>query len=93
MLEARGLGKFYAGIPAVKDVNFTLQRGGVLGLLGPNGSGKSTTVSMVTGLIVVARDQGWNLWIVTPAAAVGALLIYLLLMACVPSKEEVEEWK
>ena len=51
MLEARGLGKFYAGIPAVKDVNFTLQPGGVLGLLGPNGSGKSTTVSMVTGLI------------------------------------------
>ncbi len=49
--------------------------------------------AMVTGLIVVARDQGWNLWIVTPAAAVGALLIYLLLMACVPRKEEVEEWK
>ena len=51
MLEARGLSKFYAGIPAVKDVNFTVARGGVLGLLGPNGSGKSTTVSMVTGLI------------------------------------------
>ena len=51
MLEARGLSKFYAGIPAVKDVNFTLKRGGVLGLLGPNGSGKSTTVSMITGLI------------------------------------------
>lgn len=51
MLEARGLSKFYAGIPAVKDVNFRLERGGVLGLLGPNGSGKSTTVSMVTTLI------------------------------------------
>ena len=51
MLEARGLSKFYAGIPAVKDVNFTVKRGEVLGLLGPNGSGKSTTVSMVTGLI------------------------------------------
>ncbi len=51
MLEARGLSKFYAGIPAVKDVDFRLERGGVLGLLGPNGSGKSTTVSMVTTLI------------------------------------------
>jgi NADH-quinone oxidoreductase subunit H len=49
--------------------------------------------AMVTGLIVVARDQGWNLWIVTPAAAVGALLVYLLLMACVPKKDELEEWK
>ena len=51
MLEARGLSKFYAGIPAVKDVSFTVKRGEVLGLLGPNGSGKSTTVSMITGLI------------------------------------------
>lgn len=51
MLEARDLGKYYSGIPAVKEVNFTLARGQVLGLLGPNGSGKSTTVSMVTSLL------------------------------------------
>ena len=57
MLEARGLSKYYAGIPAVKDVNFTLKRGGVLGLLGPNGSGKSTTVSMITGLIDASVGQ------------------------------------
>jgi ABC-2 type transport system ATP-binding protein len=51
MLEVRNLGKFYSGIPAVKDVNFTVHRGNVLGLLGPNGSGKSTTVSMITSLL------------------------------------------
>ena len=51
MLEARNLGKFYSGVPAVKDVNFTLGRGDILGLLGPNGSGKSTTVSMITCLL------------------------------------------
>ena len=51
MLEVRNLGKFYAGIPAVKDVNFTVHRGNILGLLGPNGSGKSTTVSMITSLL------------------------------------------
>ena len=51
MLEARALGKFYSGIPAVKDLYFTVQRGEVLGLLGPNGSGKSTTVSMLTCLL------------------------------------------
>ena len=51
MLEARNLGKFYSGIPAVKDVSFTVRPGEILGLLGPNGSGKSTTVSMVTGLL------------------------------------------
>ncbi|HEY0872747.1 MAG TPA: ABC transporter ATP-binding protein [Vicinamibacterales bacterium] len=51
MLEARNLGKFYSGIPAVKGVTFTVKPGGILGLLGPNGSGKSTTVSMITSLL------------------------------------------
>jgi ABC-2 type transport system ATP-binding protein len=57
MLEARNLGKFYSGIPAVKDVNFTVRRGEVLGLLGPNGSGKSTTVSMITSLLEPTTGQ------------------------------------
>ena len=51
MLEARGLTKYYSAIPAVRDVSFTLEPGGILGLLGPNGSGKSTTVSIITGLL------------------------------------------
>ncbi|MEX2256187.1 MAG: NADH-quinone oxidoreductase subunit H [Acidimicrobiia bacterium] len=49
--------------------------------------------AMVSGLIVVGTDQGWNRWILVPAAAVGALLVYGLLMLCVPSKEEIEEIK
>jgi ABC-2 type transport system ATP-binding protein len=57
MLEARNLGKFYSGIPAVKDVNFTVRRGEILGLLGPNGSGKSTTVSMITSLLEPTTGQ------------------------------------
>jgi ABC-2 type transport system ATP-binding protein len=51
MLEGRGLTKYYAAIPAVRDVSFRIAPGGVLGLLGPNGSGKSTTVSILTGLL------------------------------------------
>jgi ABC-2 type transport system ATP-binding protein len=51
MLEARGLTKYYSAIPAVRDLSFTLQPGGVLGLLGPNGSGKSTTVTILAGLL------------------------------------------
>jgi ABC-2 type transport system ATP-binding protein len=49
-LEARQLAKYYAAVPAIRDVSFALQPGTVLGLLGPNGSGKSTTVSLLTGL-------------------------------------------
>lgn len=51
MLEARGLTKYYSAITGVRDVNFRIERGSVLGLLGPNGSGKSTTVGMLTGLL------------------------------------------
>lgn len=51
MLEARGLTKYYAAIPAIRDVSFQVAPGAVLGLLGPNGSGKSTTVSIMTGLL------------------------------------------
>jgi NADH-quinone oxidoreductase subunit H len=47
--------------------------------------------AMVTGVIVVARDQGWNLWIVTPAAAAAALLVYGFLMACMPARDEIEQ--
>ena len=51
MLEARGLTKYYSAITGVRDVNFQVRPGSVLGLLGPNGSGKSTTVGMLTGLL------------------------------------------
>jgi len=57
MLEAIGLIKRYASIPAVQDVSFTLQPGQVLGCLGPNGSGKSTTVKMLTGLLDPTRGK------------------------------------
>jgi ABC-2 type transport system ATP-binding protein len=55
MLEARGLTKYYASIPALEDVSFTAQPGNVLGYLGHNGSGKSTTVNILTGLLEPSR--------------------------------------
>ena len=36
---------------ALDDLNLTIQRGEVFGLLGPNGSGKSTTIKLMLGLI------------------------------------------
>ena len=51
MLDARSLTKYYAAIPAIRDISFAVPPGAVLGLLGPNGSGKSTTVSILTGLL------------------------------------------
>jgi len=57
VLEARGLTKCYAGIPAVDNVSFSIRPGEILGYLGPNGSGKSTTVKMITGLLEPTRGE------------------------------------
>lgn len=57
MLEAISLTKCYSSFPALKDANFTIDRGQILGYLGPNGSGKSTTVKMITGLLEPSLGQ------------------------------------
>jgi len=58
-LEVRRLTKYYAAVPAIRDVSFGLGPGTILGLLGPNGSGKSTTVSLLTGL---REPSGGEIW-------------------------------
>jgi len=46
---------------------------------------------MVTGVVLVARDQGWNRWIVVPAAFAGALLLLGALRLCMPHRDELVE--
>ena len=50
VVEARGLGKVYAGKAAVDDLSFEVRPGSVTGFLGPNGAGKSTTMRLMLGL-------------------------------------------
>jgi len=50
-LVVRGLRKAYGdGFVAVERVDFTVERGQVVGLLGPNGAGKTTTLRVLMGL-------------------------------------------
>ncbi|MDR0217966.1 MAG: ATP-binding cassette domain-containing protein [Enterobacteriaceae bacterium] len=41
----------YAIVEAVKSINFTIEKGEVVGFLGANGAGKTTTMKMLTGII------------------------------------------
>lgn len=51
MIEIQNLTKTYGQIKAVNNLNFTVQKGEILGFLGPNGAGKSTTMNIITGFI------------------------------------------
>lgn len=51
MIEVQNLTKTYGQIKAVKNVNFTVNKGEILGFLGPNGAGKSTTMNIITGYL------------------------------------------
>jgi gliding motility-associated transport system ATP-binding protein len=51
LLAIEGLSKRFGPIVAVDGVDFTVERGEVLGFLGPNGAGKSTTMRMITGYL------------------------------------------
>tara|TARA_Y100000590_G_scaffold191619_1_gene217982 strand:- start:250 stop:996 length:747 start_codon:yes stop_codon:yes gene_type:complete len=50
-IEIKNLSKFYNNVQAVKNINFKINKGSIVGLLGPNGCGKTTTIGMMLGLI------------------------------------------
>ena len=50
-VELLGVVKRYNGILAVNNIELTIRKGEIFGLLGPNGSGKSTTLKMFLGLV------------------------------------------
>ncbi len=51
MIEVKNLTKKYSDKYAIKDINFTINKGEIVGFLGPNGAGKSTTMNIMTGYI------------------------------------------
>jgi ABC-2 type transport system ATP-binding protein len=57
VVEASGLTKVFRDfwhrpkVKALTDLDLTVRKGEVFGLLGPNGSGKSTTIKLILGLL------------------------------------------
>ncbi len=46
-----GLSKSFGNTIALNNINLTLQKGKIIGLLGPNGSGKTTLIKLINGLL------------------------------------------
>ena len=52
LLEVKSLSHRFGGLHAVRDLDFSVARGEILGLIGPNGAGKTTVVNLVSGMIL-----------------------------------------
>lgn len=55
-IRAEGVTKSFGPGAGVHDIDLTVERGSIFGLIGPSGSGKTTAVRLLTGL--VAPDRG-----------------------------------
>ena len=56
ILEIKGLSKAFGGLVALKDLDFSVNEGEIVGLIGPNGSGKTTLFNLISG--VLKPDKG-----------------------------------
>lgn len=60
LLKIEGVGKEYNGNRVLKDINFTLEKGKILGLVGENGAGKSTLMNILFGMSVISETGGYE---------------------------------
>lgn len=57
LLEVKKLCRQFGGLHAVRDFDFHVTDGEILGLIGPNGAGKTTVVNLVTGMIMPTSGE------------------------------------
>ena len=50
MLAVQNLSKSFRGLRAVRDADFEVPEGAIVGLIGPNGAGKTTIFNMIAGV-------------------------------------------
>ena len=57
MIEVKNVSKKYGDFYAVRNINFNVQDGEIVGFLGRNGAGKTTTMNMITGFLESTNGQ------------------------------------
>ncbi len=57
MIQVKNLTKHYGPRRAIHNLNFSIEKGDVVGFLGPNGAGKSTTMKIITGFMAPSSGE------------------------------------
>ena len=82
LLQMRGIDKSFPGVHALKDIDLTLRKGEVLGLVGENGAGKSTLIKILGGAHlpdsgdILIEDSDPRIHSPTSARHAGVSVIY-----------------
>ncbi|MEO0509219.1 MAG: ABC transporter ATP-binding protein [Verrucomicrobiota bacterium] len=58
-IRVQNLTRQFGAVKAIENVNFTVERGEVVGFLGPNGAGKSTTMRILSGILTASSGSAW----------------------------------
>jgi D-xylose transport system ATP-binding protein len=88
LLALKGISKSFGAVEALKDVDFELRPGEVVGLVGDNGAGKSTLIKAISGVQPAdegeAYFEGDRVSLTTPQAAtrLGIATVYQDLALC-----------
>ena len=57
LLQCLGLNKSFGEKQILKNINLTIPRGKIIGLLGKNGSGKSTLIKLINDLLTITSGE------------------------------------
>lgn len=85
ILECKGLTKSFGGKKALSDVNLTIGKGRIVGLLGPNGSGKTTLIKLANALLTPSTGE-IRISGMTPGVNTKKIVSYL------PERNYLNDW-
>jgi ABC-2 type transport system ATP-binding protein len=59
MIQTKGLTKYYGSLPALVDLDISIEKGDIFGFIGPNGAGKTTTMRILATLLEPTRGTAF----------------------------------